>query len=137
MAGTVKIHYMNYTIVAKAFFQDTLDTFKHRVLTILKVRAKLETVLLDSEKAKLMSISELKLNQEYELAYESRESNSQLNYSIKEHLGIDNLQKTYCVEKKSKKVQMICPYLNCERTFTETGNLKTHFRIHVSFFKPL
>jgi hypothetical protein len=67
---------MNNTIVAKAFFQDTLDTFKHRVLTILKAKAKLETVLLDSDKAKLTSISELKLNQEYELAYESGESNS-------------------------------------------------------------
>lgn len=71
VAGTVKIHYMNNTIVAKAFFQDTLDTFKLRVLTILKAKAKLETVLLDSEKAKLMSISELTLNQEYELAYEN------------------------------------------------------------------
>ena len=49
-------------------------------------------MLLNSEKVKVMCISDLKLDQEYELAYESIESNSQPNYSIKEHLGIDSLQ---------------------------------------------
>jgi hypothetical protein len=32
---------------------------------------------------------------------------------------------------KGKRV-FICPYEECKKAFTESGNLKTHIRIHVS-----
>ena len=31
---------------------------------------------------------------------------------------------------KNKNI-LKCPYDNCERTFKEKGNLKTHIRVHV------
>jgi hypothetical protein len=53
-------------------------------------------------------------------------------YDVQEHLGIESLQSTFYKSKKDRKMPMICPFLNCNRQFVETGNLKTHLRIHVS-----
>jgi len=35
-------------------------------------------------------------------------------------------------ESEGKKTYT-CPYKGCSKTFTESGNLKTHIRIHVNF----
>ena len=30
------------------------------------------------------------------------------------------------------KKQYVCPYVECQKRFSESGNLKTHIRTHVS-----
>jgi len=53
-----------------------------------------------------------------------------------EQMGINNLNTCYTkkVRNKDSKVpsQFFCPFSDCVRGFSETGNLKTHMRIHVS-----
>lgn len=40
------------------------------------------------------------------------------------------------IETKGRK-QYICPYAECQKVFKESGNLKTHIRIHVLYAKRL
>ena len=36
-----------------------------------------------------------------------------------------------------QRIPLYCPFANCMREFQETGNLKTHIRIHVSIKRGL
>ena len=49
--------------------------------------------------------------------------NSQI--SEKNHEGINE------AKQSPKKKAFTCPYNDCRKMFTESGNLKTHIRIHV------
>ena len=44
----------------------------------------------------------------------------------------DSYQKTN--RPRGQNVPLYCPFSTCMREFHETGNLKTHLRIHVSFY---
>lgn len=63
---------------------------------------------------------------------EGSESESDSTYSIKGHLGL-TLPMVYEKTKRVRLSPMICPFVECNRAFQETGNLKTHLRIHVSY----
>ena len=62
---------------------------------------------------------------------EDSESDNDSTYSIEGHLGLSPSM----VYEKTKRIRlspMVCPFIECNRAFQETGNLKTHLRIHVS-----
>lgn len=44
-----------------------------------------------------------------------------------------NINDCYQKAKRNKGEarSLLCPFLNCHKEFTETGNLKTHLRTHV------
>lgn len=49
--------------------------------------------------------------------------------------GVTQIESCYSKVSKTRlnsTIQIVCPFLECLRTFSETGNLKTHMRIHVS-----
>jgi len=57
-------------------------------------------------------------------------------YDSQKHLSV---QLDLCYHKvvrhrKDKGLPINCPFIECKRSFIETGNLKTHMRIHVSAF---
>ena len=57
-------------------------------------------------------------------------------YDYQKHLSV---QLDLCYHKvvrhpKHKGLPINCPFIECKRSFIETGNLKTHMRIHVSAF---
>lgn len=60
---------------------------------------------------------------------------SQESYCALEHLGLP-LRAVFMRTKSLRAAPMKCPYTLCERSFNETGNLKTHLRIHVSPTDP-
>lgn len=83
---------MNNIISAKIFRQDTLDTFKHRLVTILKSFTDLETILTDKSDKRVDSLESLSSEEIYELAYERGPSKFKSEYSVKGHLGLESLQ---------------------------------------------
>ena len=53
------------------------------------------------------------------------------NYFQKLGISIEeSFEKT--ARTRGTKMPLFCPFSNCLREFQETGNLKTHLRIHVS-----
>jgi len=55
-------------------------------------------------------------------------------YDPVKHLGLslDLCYHRVVRPKKEKGSAINCPFITCGRAFVETGNLKTHMRIHVS-----
>ena len=53
--------------------------------------------------------------------------------------SVDNQQKTGRVHSRTKTKEKatqrvyVCPFEECKKCFTESGNLKTHIRIHVIY----
>lgn len=85
----------------------------------------------------ISTLEGLSFGKSYILSYDERLPDIENDdYAVQEHLGLESLTDCFNKVKKGRVASMKCPHISCSRQFIETGNLKTHLRIHVSISFP-
>lgn len=110
----------------------------------LKVKGELPLTLTEETQgsgetpARITDVRWLEAGKTYNLLFyksDDYDAQSEAGYSLQDHLQIKNIKTTFTrVSEPGSKPKILCPFIACGKTFSESGNLKTHFRIHVSLF---